>query len=113
MPSEQKYTSQRDKKNLKANLDSIVDWLRTLDLKVVVETLNESNLLRRVQLMNIINQMNLSTRRLSVSELLDWLYREDRKLWTFCVSDKFGDSGLTGIISVEVEQDKAKIIDFI
>jgi FkbH-like protein len=34
-------------------------------------------------------------------------------LWTFRVSDRFGDSGLTGIISVEVEGDAARIVDFV
>ena len=78
-----------------------------------IEELNKNNLQRTTQLLNKTNQMNLSTRRLSESELLNWLTEENRKLWTFRVSDKFGDSGLTGIISVEKEGDRAKIVDYI
>ena len=107
------YITERQRENLKANIKSVEEWMRTLEIKVKVELFNEANLTRTAQLLNKTNQMNLSTRRLTESELLDWLSRKNRKLWTFRVSDKFGDSGLTGIISVEVEEYNARIIDFI
>ncbi len=55
----------------------------------------------------------LSSRRLSEAELSNWVREGNRKLWTFRVSDKFGDSGLTGIASIEITNDKTQIIDFI
>src|SRR5262249_34003021 len=33
--------------------------------------------------------------------------------WTFRVSDKFGDSGLTGILSVEKDSRNCRIVDFV
>ena len=47
------------------------------------------------------------------SELTDWLRAGNRKLWTFRVSDKFGDSGLTGLISIDVEGEIGTVADFV
>jgi len=66
-----------------------------------------------VQLLNKTNQMNLSTRRLSAQELQNWLQPDNRKLWAFRVSDRFGDSGLTGILSLEIKSGVARIVDFV
>ena len=63
--------------------------------------------------MNKTNQMNLSTRRLSESELMAWAAQEHHGLWTLRVSDKFGDAGLTGIVSLEIQDRSAQIVDFI
>jgi len=84
-----------------------------LNIKVVAEQLLESNLTRTTQLFNKTNQMNLTTRRMSQDELLQWQGLGSRKIFVFKVSDKFGDYGLTGIVSLEIEKTKAEIVDFI
>lgn len=89
------------------------NWLTSLDIAVTVTPLNETNLCRTAQLLNKTNQMNLSTRRLSEQELQNWAEAEGHALWTFRVADKFGDSGLTGIASLEVAEGDALVLDFI
>jgi len=107
------YIMERKRSEIKSSVGSIDEWIKTLDIKVKVEELSESNLPRTVQLLNKTNQMNLSTRRMTDSELIDWVKQDNCMLWTFRVSDKFGDSGLTGILSIKKEKDKAIIVDFI
>jgi FkbH-like protein len=107
------YIIKRQRDDLKAGVGSIDEWLKTLEIKVKIEELNEANLPRTAQLLNKTNQMNLSTRRMSELELTDWVAQKNNKLWTFRVSDKFGDSGLTGIVSIQIEDKKAKIIDYV
>jgi FkbH-like protein len=92
---------------------SLDDWLRSLDLQVTAEPLSDANLARAAQLFNKTNQMNLATRRLSEGELRAWASRPGCSLWTYSVADRFGASGLTGIVSVQVEGDQAEIVDFI
>jgi len=89
------------------------DWLRSLETEVTVEELNDVNRVRVLQLLNKTNQMNLSTRRLTDQELQVWQQQNGRKLWAFRVKDKFGDSGLVGILSLELEPDFARIVDFV
>lgn len=109
----QMYVSERQRTELKSSAGSVEEWLRTLDLKVKAEPLNAANLGRLTQLFNKTNQMNLSTRRLTEQELLAWSASDNRKLWGFHVADRFGDSGLTGILGVEAVDGQAKIVDFI
>jgi FkbH-like protein len=92
---------------------SVEEWRKELSLNVKVSQINESNCKRVVQLLNKTNQLNLSTRRLNEIELNKWLHSEHRKLWTFSVSDKYGDSGLVGIMSIDILNNEARLIDFV
>ncbi len=107
------YISEKDRNMLKTQIESIDEWLKTLDIKVHIEQLNEGNIRRTLQLLNKSNQMNLSTRRLTESELNNWMKSDTSKLWTFSVSDKFGNMGLTAIISLEIQDKVGKIVDFV
>ena len=109
----QMYVSERKRKKLKKTVGSLDDWLRDLKTVVRIEKLGEHNLQRAAQLFNKTNQMNLSTRRLTEKGLIDWARWEENRLWTFRVSDRFGDSGLVGIASLQVRDPDAHIIDFI
>jgi FkbH-like protein len=107
------YTAEKEREYLKRTSGSLNDWLESLAIKISIEELNEKNLERTVQLLNKTNQMNLTTRRMTESQLVDWVKEERHKFWTFRVADKFGDSGLTAIASVEIKQNTAVIVDFI
>jgi FkbH-like protein len=109
----QMYLSEEQRRNLKKSFSSPDEWLKSLEIKINVEELNEGNLQRTTQLLNKTNQMNLTTRRMIDTELVDWAKQNGNKLWTFRVSDKFGDSGLTGIISLQKRNKKGHIVDFI
>jgi FkbH-like protein len=107
------YVADRQRKALKSEGLSLGDWLRLLELRVVVESLNEANLERATQLLNKTNQLNLSTRRLTPPELLAWSREGGHRLWTFRTADKFGDYGLCGIASLSVEDARARLMDFL
>ncbi len=107
------YASERQRQERKKSLGSLDEWLHTLELKVKIEGLNAVNLPRAGQLLNKTNQMNLTTRRMVEGELADWAARENNALWVFYVADKFGDSGLTGIASLEVRGGRGRIVDFV
>jgi FkbH-like protein len=104
---------ERGRKKLLAQVGSAEEWVKQLGVRVKVEELNKTNLMRTVQLLNKTNQMNLSTRRMVESELWDWAGQPSRKLWTFRVVDKFCDAGLTGIVSLETEGPVGRIVDLV
>jgi FkbH-like protein len=107
------YSSERQRRDLKSQVGSLDEWLKSLKIAVKVEALNGINLSRTAQLLNKTNQMNLTTRRMTESELAAWAGQENHKLWTFRVADKFGDAGLTGIASLEVDDKIGRIVDFV
>jgi FkbH-like protein len=107
------YADEQKRDDLKSEMPTVEHWLRSLQTKVSVEELNASNRARVAQLFNKTNQMNLTTRRMSESELVQWASQDNRKLLTFRVQDRFGDSGLTGILTIEFNRETATIADFI
>ena len=107
------YADERERRIAINESGSLEDWLKTLQIEVQVERLALTNIERASQLLNKTNQMNLSTRRLSEGGLMNWAEAENRMVWTFRVSDRYGDSGLTGIISIETEDDTTRIVDFL
>ena len=107
------YTVERNRNLLKNEVNSLEDWLHTLNTKVEIEEITEDNLVRTTQLLNKTNQMNVSTRRMTESGLMAWLEDSRHVMWVYRVSDKFGDSGLTGILSIEIESLRTRIVDFI
>jgi FkbH-like protein len=107
------YTAERQRSQLKSTVGSLEEWLKSLHTQVTVESLNDVNLGRVTQLFNKTNQMNLSTRKMTSAELSTWTSAEGRRLFAFRVSDKFGDSGLIGIVTTEVQQETLHIVDFV
>jgi FkbH-like protein len=107
------YTAERQRASAKTAVASTEEWLHTLETRITVEPVNAENIGRVVQLFNKTNQMNLSTRRMSASELAEWSSQANHRVFAFRVSDRFGDSGLTGILSTQTEQRTLRIVDFI
>jgi len=107
------YATEKQREFSRKAVGSAEEWLLSLDTELTVEELSDANRVRVVQLLNKTNQMNLTTRRLSEQELQTWLQSDKRKLWAFRVRDKFGDSGLTGILSLEVTSEVAYVSDFV
>ena len=109
----QSYGTERERTGTLEAVGSVDDWVRTLDLHVRVAELSETNCPRAAQLLNKTNQMNLSTRRMSEAAFRAWAAHDDAEVWTFRVSDRFGDAGLTGLLSVQREDDTVRIVDFV
>lgn len=107
------YAAEKVRASSQVSFLSLDEWLESLGTVVTCEPLNQSNLPRANQLLNKTNQMNLSTRRMSEQALLAWANENNRRLWVFRLKDKFGDLGLTGLLSLEHDTTKARIVDFI
>jgi FkbH-like protein len=107
------YTAERQRTQLKTKVGSLDEWLKTTETRVTIEALKPANLQRTAQLLNKTNQMNLTTRRMTEVELRRWAGEAKHTLWTIRVQDKFGDSGLTGIVSLSAEGKIGRIVDFI
>jgi FkbH-like protein len=107
------YTAEHNRRRERASMQSIDDWLKTLETVVTIESLTAENLPRAAQLLNKTNQMNLTTRRMSDAELIQWSAIPGRCCWAVRVEDKFGAAGLTGLLGVESSDDQLRIIDFV
>ncbi|HEY1279356.1 MAG TPA: HAD-IIIC family phosphatase [Acidimicrobiales bacterium] len=107
------YVTERRRDELLASVGSLDEWIRDLGVVVKADRLGSGNVARSAQLLNKTNQMNLRTRRLSEPELLQWADDEGHQTWCITVSDRLGDAGLTGIVSIAVEDDRATLVDYV
>lgn len=107
------YTTDRKRDELRESVGSLDDWLEKLQIVVRAQPLSEENLTRAAQLLNKTNQMNLSTRRMTEAEYLQWSRQPDNWVWTIRVEDKYGDSGLTGLVGMSAVNGEAQILDFV
>lgn len=94
-----KYKIQQKALSIKANFDSEKDFLKSLNMKGMLNDINKQNFDRAVQLTQKVNQFNLTNLRLSSIDFKNFLKKKNiTKI--FALKDKFGDHGNTGLISV-------------
>jgi len=86
-----------ERKTLESTAGSVDDYLAQLDIQVQLAPFDEANLPRIVQLINKTNQFNLTTRRRGDAEVRA-LLAAGAYTQAMRASDRFGDSGLTGVL---------------
>jgi amino acid adenylation domain-containing protein/FkbH-like protein len=102
-----KAETQRDKSSKKLSMD---DFLASLELKIYMNKMFDSQLARVSQLTNRTNQFNVSTIRRSESDIKSLLEDKNYVCWSINVEDKFGDYGLVGVI-ISQRRDNVLFID--
>ncbi len=107
------YHAERSRKVVQDVGGDVETWLRSLDIKVQAAPLRRESLPRAAQLLNKTNQFNLSLRRLDEKTFWDWTEEPSHAAYTFNVSDRFGDLGLTGLASLSFAGSHAEIVDFV
>lgn len=93
------YAENIQRKEAESNFTNLDDFIASLDIHLTIQKVNSITLPRVAQMTQKTNQFNLTTRRYSeqnLSEFLDF----GAEIWTLSVSDKFGDSGITGAIII-------------
>ena len=109
----QMYRSERDRKESMDLSGDLEGWLSSLQIEVKAAQLRRENLPRAAQLLNKTNQFNLSLRRLDEKSFWDWAEDPGHSIYTFNVSDRFGDFGLVGLASFSLNNGEAQITDFV
>lgn len=108
------YAAERQRREESHAFSTPDEWLRTLGVRVQIAPVGPQSIQRVTQLLNKTNQMNLATRRLTEAELHTWLAGgTHRQLFSLTVADRFGDLGLTGVISWESVGDELRVVDFL
>ena len=107
------YKSEFRRTKFRHKFKSLPDWIKTLDLKIIIENIKNQNAPRALQLLNKTNQMNLTTRRLDEQKFNNWIKASSNNLWTIRAADKFGDYGIIGILSISIKDKVATLVDFI
>lgn len=90
---------------------SIDSYLESLDLHILIRENDTTGIERIAQLTQKTNQFNVTTYRYTEEQIKDFM--NNHKVLSISVSDKFGDSGMTGAVIYTLEGDMAIINSFI
>ncbi|UCE10039.1 MAG: HAD family hydrolase [Candidatus Thorarchaeota archaeon] len=104
------YVGKRKRAELERDAGSLDDFLKTLDLKVLIQPVSDFDTPRVVQLIGKTNQFNLTTRRYTDAQVQQFRDSEDSTVYSMAVTDKFGDEGVVGVAIVKANNGD-RIID--
>jgi FkbH-like protein len=91
------YHAQRNRRRVQASTASFEDYLTSLEQRLTIEAVSEATLPRAAQLCQRTNQFNLTTRRHTQPDVERMLADPAYDLVALSVTDRFGDSGVTGL----------------
>lgn len=92
------YHENLERTSLEASIANLDEFLHSLRMTVELRPFEEIDLPRIAQLINKTNQFNVTTLRRSEAEVRDLMGRADVYTQAVRVKDRFGDSGLTGVL---------------
>jgi FkbH-like protein len=91
------YRAQGHRRRAQASASSFEDYLASLEQRLTVEHVTEATVPRAAQLCQRTNQFNLTTRRHTQADVERMLADSAYDIVTLSVTDRFGDSGITGL----------------
>ena len=107
------YQQRKQREEEKNNYSSLNDYLQSLNTKVVIDKVKETDINRVVQLTQKTNQFNLTTKRYEEFDIRRMLNDNGYDLWVGEVSDKFGNNGKTVLLILKKEDGFIEIDSFI
>jgi FkbH-like protein len=96
------YLQEKDRTVFAQRYENIEDYLRSLDIQVTVNFVDNYSLSRVSQLTMRTNQFNMTTRRYSESDIRKLASSSRHRIYTASMCDRFGDNGIVGIAIVEL-----------
>ena len=83
----------------------LADFLRSLEMRAVVQPLSPFNIPRVAQLTQRSNQFNLRTVRYTEKQIGELANSAGHVVMAFELKDRFGDSGLISVVILEIQDD--------
>jgi FkbH-like protein len=103
------YQASAERTRLLESTADYAAYLRTLDQRAVIRAWEDMHVDRITQLINKSNQFNLTTLRLTRSQVEELMRREDALTVFVRLKDRFGDNGLISVFAALLEDDSYRI----
>ncbi len=107
------YRAEGERKLAEGGFASREEYLATLGMVATIRQAGEEDLERMAQLTQKTNQFNLTTRRYSAARIGAFIRAADAAVFSLSVSDRFGDSGLTGVMIAFRDGEVGRIDSFL
>ncbi|MCP4921228.1 MAG: hypothetical protein GY913_30395, partial [Proteobacteria bacterium] len=107
------YRANAARSAVRAEAPSLEDYLASLGTELELGEADATTLPRIAQLVGKSNQLNMTTRRRTESELADLVASATHRVFWARVRDRFGDSGLVGVAIARCEDQTWELDTFL
>ena len=104
----EQYKANLSRKKEQSKFSDLKDYLKSLEIEIVIESANDFNITRIAQMTQKTNQFNLTTKRYVDSDIRSMM-NKGYQIYCLSVRDKFGDNGVTGAIIIEPKANAVSI----
>lgn len=104
------YIVDQERRKIQENFSDYEEYLLSLEMRAEINHVSHSNIKRVVQLINKTNQFNLTTKRLTSSEVAGMMDSEKFILLYGRLEDRFGDNGIVSVL-IARREDRQAIIE--
>ena len=107
------YLDNVKRERLKKDTFNLQDFYLSLDMKMDIKKDHEPSVERLAQISQKTNQFNLTTKRYSEADIINYFDYQNSIVYSFSLKDKFGDNGVVGLSIVCLENEVAVIDAFL
>lgn len=107
------YSQERSRREFRENFKNIDKYLNSLQTKLSIKETDKFSIPRIAQLTQRTNQFNLTTHRYSEQEILNFSKNSKYHVYYVSVSDRFGDSGISGAVILKKDKENFLIDTFL
>lgn len=107
------YHANRRRSYVRKQTYNINDFLKELEMEIIVFEAKENHIQRVAQLTQKTNQFNMTVKRYSENEIAKMLYSEKYKIFVGHVKDKYGDNGIAVLCILLLEEKKVYVDEFL
>ncbi|MHA2363833.1 MAG: HAD-IIIC family phosphatase [Candidatus Hodarchaeales archaeon] len=106
------YFARRKRQDLEKNVQSMEDFIQSLELIVEIKLSESFSLPRITSLLNRTNQFNLTTKRYNETEVNNFHKKQENyRIYSIRVQDRFGDEGIVGVALIRIQTPQKWFID--
>ena len=107
------YKEQVQREEAKSVYDNLEEFIKSLEISIEVH-IDDSRIVPRMsQMTQKTNQFNLTTKRYTEADIQSFINDEHFSVIGISLSDKFGESGVTGLAIIKTDGDTAEIDTFL
>ena len=107
------YLEEIKRKEIENNFGgSNVDFLKSCMLQITIDSINESNKLRCLELIQRTNQLNLSGIKYSLDDFTRLCDENKKNTFALSCFDKYGSYGQVGFVSIRIEQNAIVVFEY-
>jgi FkbH-like protein len=105
------YRTNIERNTYKTNFTDLNSYYKSLEMKIEILPVDDFAVSRVAQLTQRTNQFNLTTKRYSSDEIIQFMNSEHHDVLLLKLSDKFGEMGIVGIQILDYTLEERAIID--